>query len=77
MKIHALLLVLFCLIGGNIAESATFTWANTNGGDWNVVTNWSPNQVPVNGDDVVITNSGSYAITNASSVTLDNLTLGA
>jgi Putative Ig domain len=57
-------------------RAGTITWTNTAGGDWNVVTNWSPNQVPVNGDDVIITNSGSYGITNASGVTLDKLTLG-
>ena len=57
-------------------RAATVTWANTNGGDWNVATNWSPAQVPVSGDDVIITNSGTYTITNASNVTLDNLILG-
>ena len=58
-------------------RAATITWTNTTGGDWNVPANWSPNQAPANGDNVIITNSGSYAITNASGVTLDNLTLGA
>jgi hypothetical protein len=65
---------LFAVAG--VTHAATITWTNTNGGDWNVATNWSPNQVPENGDDVIITNSGSYAVTNAPSVTLDNLILG-
>ena len=68
--------MLFCLTGGGIAESATITWANTNGGDWNIATNWSPAQVPVSGDDVIITNSGTYTVTNSSSATLGHLTLG-
>src|ERR1035441_3934477 len=75
MKIRVLLLTLFCL-GGGMARSATITWANTNGGDWNAATNWSPNQVPVSGDDVIITTNGTYTVTNSSSATLDNLTLG-
>jgi hypothetical protein len=76
MKSRILLLMLFCLAGGNVAKSATITWANTNGGDWNVATNWSPNQVPASGDDVIITTNGTYTVTNSSSATLGNLTLG-
>ncbi len=64
------------IIGSGIAKSATITWGNTNGGDWNIATNWSPNQVPADGDDVIITNSGTYTVTNAPSVTLDSLILG-
>ena len=65
------------LVAGIVqCQAGTITWTNSAGGDWNVVTNWSPNRVPVNGDDVIITNSGGYAITNASSVILDSLILG-
>jgi len=78
MKKTILLFATLALIsvGVGIAKSATITWANTNGGDWNIATNWSPNQVPVSGDDVIITNSGTYSVTNAPSVTLDKLILG-
>jgi hypothetical protein len=76
MNIRICFIMLFCFVGGSIAKSNIFTWANTNGGDWNVATNWSPNQVPAPGDDVIITNSGTYTVTNNSSATLGNLTLG-
>ena len=75
MTIRVFLLTLFCLVGGT-AKSATFTWANTNGGDWNIATNWSPNQVPASGDDVLITNNGTYTVSNSASATLGNLILG-
>jgi len=69
-----ILLLMFAI--GSVAHAATITWSNTNGGDWNIATNWTPAQVPVSGDNVIITNSGNYAVTNTSSVTLDNLILG-
>jgi hypothetical protein len=73
----AWLIAAFIFLTGIVqCRAATITWTNTTGGDWNDPANWSPNQAPANGDDVIITNSGSYAITNASGVTLDNLTLG-
>jgi hypothetical protein len=61
-------LIPFCFIGC-IAKSATIIWANTNGGDWNIATNWIPAQVPASGDDAVITNAGTYTVTNDTSVT--------
>ena len=69
-----MMLALFAL--GSIAHAATITWASTNSGDWNIATNWSPAQVPASGDDVIITNSGTYTITNNSSAMLDTLELG-
>src|SRR5271170_3459562 len=76
MKKHFLLLIFFGLLCGGIAKPATITWANTNGGDWNIATNWTPAQVPVSGDNVIITTNGTYTVTNSSSATLGNLTLG-
>src|SRR4051794_6873857 len=38
----AILLLLIFLITGNSIHAATFSWANTNGGDWNIATNWTP-----------------------------------
>ena len=59
-----------------LAQAAGLNWTNTLGGDWNNALNWSPNQVPATGDDIIITNSGTYTITNAVGVTVGHLTLG-
>ena len=75
MKICVLLITLFCVPGG-LSRAASFTWANTNGGDWDVAANWSPAQVPASGDNVTITTNGTYTVTNTSGATLGNLTLG-
>jgi hypothetical protein len=56
--------------------ATSIVWTNTAGGNWNTASNWSPNQVPVSGDDVLITNAGIYTVTNTLSATLANLTLG-
>ena len=69
-----IVLVILAISSG--AHAATITWANTNGGDWNIATNWSPAQVPGSGDNVLITTNGTYTVTNSMSVTLGNLTLG-
>ncbi|HUD45252.1 MAG TPA: hypothetical protein VMR33_00400 [Candidatus Baltobacteraceae bacterium] len=33
--------------------AATITWTNASGGNWSAPANWSPQQVPTSGDDVV------------------------
>ncbi len=66
------LLVLFTIS----TRADTLVWTNTSGGDWYSSTNWVPPQVPVAGDDVVITNSGTYTITNVVNVVLNSLILG-
>jgi len=78
MKIRTLqLLTCLCLFAGGVARATVVVWTNTAGGMWNNMNNWLSNQVPVAGDDVVITNVGTYTVTNSSSsVTLDSLTLG-
>jgi hypothetical protein len=76
MKRRILVFILFSLIGCGVGKSTTLSWANTNGGDWNIATNWTPNQVPVSGDNVIITNSGTYTVTNYSSATLGSFILG-
>lgn len=70
-----LALIVLCAVTIKV-EASSLLWTNTAGGDWSVAANWSPNQVPVSGDDVIITNSGDYIITNTTAVTLDQLTLG-
>ena len=57
-------------------QAATVVWINPGSGNWNDTNNWAPNQVPGSGDEVIITNSGTYAVTVNVSVTLANLTLG-
>ena len=48
---------------GNLAHSATVTWTNTSGGNWSANNNWSPNQVPMNTDNALITTPGTYTVT--------------
>lgn len=57
--------------------AATITWINTSGGAWQTAANWSPAQVPVSADTVLITTPGTYTITLANNVTVSQLTLGA
>ena len=75
-KLNCFFIVSVFLAIGSVAHAATIIWANTNGGDWNIATNWTPAQVPVSGDNVIITTNGTYTVTNSSSATLGNLTLG-
>ena len=78
MKVRALrfLTLALLMLGSGTARSATLTWINAAGGDWNNTNNWSPNQVPATGDSVIITQNGTYTVTNGNSATLANLTLG-
>ena len=69
---------------GNLANAATITWTNTSGGNWSVTNNWSPNQVPTNTDNVLITVPGTYTVNfdlissgYSPSASITNLTLGA
>src|SRR5579884_2092323 len=57
---------------------ATITWINTQGGSWNVTSNWDLNRLPAAGDDVVIPALGSgVAVTHASgSDTVQSVTSG-
>ena len=80
MKLGALRFLALCgLTAGwcGVARSATLTWINPAGGDWNSTNNWSPGQAPASGDNVVITQNGTYTVTNTGSATLGSLTLGA
>ena len=75
MKTRALVLILCCLLGG-MAKSATLTWTNTAGGDWNVAANWNPNQVPGSNDTANVASAGTYAITLNVNANVNDLTLG-
>jgi hypothetical protein len=50
-------------LGNHLAHCATITWTNTSGGFWSDATNWSPNQVPGNTDNALITTPGTYTVT--------------
>ncbi len=59
-----------------MAKSATLTWTNTAGGDWNVAANWNPNQVPGSNDTANVASAGTYAITLNVNANVNDLTLG-
>ena len=52
------------------------TWTNTGSGNWSDPGTGAPNHAPASGDDVVITNSGAYAVTLDTSLTVNSLRLG-
>jgi len=43
-------------------HATTITKTNTSGGNWSVVTNWSPHLLPTNTDNVLITTPGTYSL---------------
>ena len=63
-RLASLIIGLALLIGSDMARSATLMWVNIADGDWNNPVNSSPNQVPGNGDNVIITQSGTYTVTD-------------
>ena len=70
--------VVACICAGlaAVASADTINWTNVAGGNWNVATNWSPNQVPTSSDNAIITNAGAYTVTLDTSPTVGALTLG-
>jgi hypothetical protein len=58
------------------AQPADIVWTNTAGGNWNVINNWWPNQVPSTNDVAWITNNGTYIVTLNANATLSGLGLG-
>ncbi len=55
------------------SHAAAITW-NGGSGNWSVSGNWTPAQIPGDGDDVTI-NSGSVSLTNSTG-SLSSLTMG-
>ena len=66
--------LLLILINTNSA-AATKTWLPTAGGAWTTAANWSPNGVPVTGDDVVINSDQTANITAVPAITLNSLVI--
>ncbi len=64
------------LLAAGLARAETLWWTNTTGGNWNVAANWEPNRVPAAGDEVIITNSGTYTVTLNASASPARLILG-
>jgi hypothetical protein len=53
---------------------ATFTWTNSNSGDWTDPANWDLGSVPGSGDEAVLPNAaGTAAVASGDSLTLDSL----
>ena len=74
--IGGLLVLLAGLHWSGSVRAAQIIWTNTAGGNWSSPSNWSPNQLPLSTDDVVISAGGTYTVTLDTSPTLDSLTLG-
>jgi hypothetical protein len=58
------------------SRAATIVWTNTSGGAWSAATNWSPNTVPSDGDEAIITNNGVYDVSLDIGPTISNLVIG-
>jgi len=67
---------LLVMAGSNSTQGATVNWTNIAGGNWSVAANWSPNQVPGPSDDVFVTASGTFLVTQDIYATINSLTLG-
>jgi hypothetical protein len=59
-----------------LTHGAVCVWTNLSGGNWNLETNWDPNDVPGPGDTAVLTNAGVYWVTNDQPKSLAVLALG-
>src|SRR5579859_1482610 len=60
-----------------VLRADEINWTNSMGGDWNNASNWDLGRVPSTGDQVWITNSGTYTVTLTTNATVVSLTLGA
>lgn len=59
-----------------LGRAATLVWTNTGGGLWGAATNWSPNLVPSGADVAIITNAGTYTLTNNATLAVARVELG-
>ncbi len=75
--VRSLAIALLTLVGflPSAAQSATRSWVNPAGGNWNSPTNWDTG-VPGPADAAIITLSGTYAVTLDVNPTVASLTLG-
>jgi len=71
-----LILLALLILPGKAAWGLAIVWTNTAGGNWSIIANWNPNQLPSAADDVFITNNGTYTVTLNVASTNGTLTLG-
>jgi hypothetical protein len=60
----------------NLATQNVYTWTNTQGGDWSVAANWSPNGVPGEFDGAQLTLAGGFTVTIGAATLVESLVLG-
>jgi hypothetical protein len=58
-----------------IPAPTTYTWNATGTASWTTASNWSPNGVPANGDNVVFSNATAVTVTNVPNISLRSLVL--
>jgi len=75
-RLNYLFVSLALLAIGNVARSATITWTNTTGGNWNDAASWNPNQVPGSGDSASIPGGAINVVVDAT-ISAGGLTLHA
>ncbi len=69
--------LVFLLSSAAPIRSATITWNNTSGGNWNDAGNWTPSQVPGAADTATITLAGTYVVIINDSEGAGTFTIGA
>ncbi len=71
------ILFMMAMLAAYASPALDRVWINTAGGDWSVTNNWSPAGPPAVGDNVFITNSGTFTVTIlTNSMTVGTLILG-
>src|SRR6266853_931049 len=79
MNIRTFRLVLglvLSLLPGSVAHGATISWQKAADGNWSDAAAWSSGTVPGAGDSLLITLSGTYAVTINANASAGNLRLG-
>jgi len=69
------IVVLFVGWAASSASAGVKTWQTPGSGDWFDTTNWAGNVLPVDGDNVLITNAGASVILSSSTPALSSVTL--
>lgn len=69
------LLICFVMLRCSLVAAQTITWNSPVGGLWETAANWSPSEVPVQGDDVLISGTGTGTVTVNADATINSLSL--
>ena len=75
-KLYCICIAMALLASGSVARSASITWTNAAGGNWNTAQNWNPNQVPGSGDSASIPGGGINVIIDSTNSTGGGLPWG-